>query len=234
MPILRDIPISLSADQVMEAQGRIGSQAALVEATETALALGSTLWSPAVAYEQLEVLGVEGKTVSVAPPAHMERKPHQLLVGPKADLLAPAHQVMAAVYTIGPALGARVSELVHEGEHLLSYVLDCVGVMALGVVGESVRRMAEEMATAACWGVGAALSPGSLVGWSIRGQRELCAVLPIGDIGVSLNKYGILEPHKSGSVVIGLGPGFGSHEVGSVCVYCSLRDTCWRRKGGEV
>ena len=44
----------------------------------------------------------------------------------------------------------------------------------------------------------------------------------------------ILERHKSASVVIGMGPGFGSHEVGSVCVYCSLRDSCWRRKGEDA
>jgi hypothetical protein len=78
--------------------------------------------------------------------------------------------------------------------------------------------------------VSAALSPGSLVGWPLAGQRELCALLPLTDIGVRLNAHCVLEPHKSASVVIGLGPGYASHEVGSVCRYCSLADTCWRRR----
>jgi len=233
MPTLREISISLTAEQVLAAQGRNGSQPGLVAATEKAIALGQTLWAPAVAFEQMEVLGIGPETISIAPPDICSSLPHRLNVGPKVDLLAPAQRLLAAVYTIGPALGARVSEVAKERDHLQSYLLDCVGVMALGVVGERVRTMAEETAAAAGWGVGAALSPGSLVGWSIRGQRELCEVLPIADIGVGLSKYCVLEPHKSASVVIGMGPGFGSHEVGSVCVYCSLRDSCWRRKGGE-
>ena len=36
------------------------------------------------------------------------------------------------------------------------------------------------------------------------------------------------------SMVIGLGPGYESHEVGSVCHYCVLRDTCWRRRDSEA
>ena len=178
--------------------------------------------------------GKHFESVSIAAPNLRSSLPHQLTVGPKVHLLAPAHRLLAAVYTIGPALGARVGELAKEGDLLLSYLLDCVGVMALGAVGERVSSMAQETAAAGGWGVGPALSPGSLVGWSIQGQRELCDVLPIGDIGVGLNKYCVLEPHKSASVVIGMGPGFGSHEVGSVCAYCSLRDSCWRRRGGDA
>ena len=78
------------------------------------------------------------------------------------------------------------------------------------------------------------LSPGSLVGWPLRGQRELCALLPLADIGVRLNEYCVLEPHKSVSMVIGLGPEYESHEVGSVCDYCALKDSCWRRRKGAA
>jgi len=158
-----------------------------------------------------------------------------LTVGPKSSLLAPAKRLLAAVYTIGPALEAR------GGEPLLSYMLDCAGVMALGMIGQRLRLLAEEQAAAASshvrgggWGVSPSLSPGSLVGWPLRGQRELCALLPLADIGVRLNQYCVLEPHKSVSMVVGLGPGYESHEVGSVCRYCSLRDTCWRRRESET
>jgi hypothetical protein len=157
-----------------------------------------------------------------------------LTVGPKSHLLAPAKRLLAAVYTIGPALETRVGELQRAGDLLLSYMLDCAGVMALGLVGERLRRLAEEQAAGRGWGVGPALSPGGLVGWPVQGQRELCALLPLADIGVQLNRYCVLEPHKSVSLVIGLGPGYESHEVGSVCRYCALRDTCWRRRESEA
>lgn len=252
MPILRDIPIALTAEELLAAQGRNAPQPALVAAAQKAIALGQALYAPAALYEEFEVLDVTGEQVILRtgeqrrkgagvqgriPPAPLlSCSPAPLLrltVGPKADLLAPAQRLLAAVCTIGPALEARVSELYQAGEPLLSYLLDCAAVLALGKVSEAVRRLAEERAAERGWGVSPALSPGGLVGWPVQGQRELCALLPIADISVRLNDYSVLEPHKSASMVIGLGPGYESHQVGSVCRYCSLRDTCWRRRGGE-
>jgi hypothetical protein len=228
MAILRDVTINLTAEELLAAQGRNEGRAGLMAAAEEAIALGQTLFAPAALYDEFEVRGVAGERVELAVDTA------SLTVGPKADLLAPAKRLLMAVYTIGPALEARVGELYGAGKPLLSYMLDCVGVMALGVVGERVRRLAEERAAGRGWGVSPALSPGGLVGWPVQGQRELCVLLPLADIGMRLNQYCVLEPHKSVSLVIGLGPGYDSHEVGSVCRYCALRDTCWRRRGGEA
>jgi hypothetical protein len=228
MPILKDVTITLTAEELLAAQGRNERQPAFVAAAEEAIALGQNLFAPTAVYDEFEVRGVSGERVELTVNSA------GLTVGPKADLLAPAKRLLVTVYTIGPALETRVSELYKAGEPLLSYMLDCVGVMALGMVGERVRRLAEERAAGRGWGVSPALSPGGLVGWPVQGQRELCALLPLADIGVRLNQYCVLEPHKSVSMVIGLGPGYESHEVGSVCDYCALRDTCWRRRESEA
>ncbi|MGA9349339.1 MAG: hypothetical protein WBW48_11130 [Anaerolineae bacterium] len=251
MPILRDVAISLTVEELLAAQGRNEHQPGLVAAAKEAIALGQTLFAPAAVYDEFEVHVVtrervalcareqgnrgaeEQRRISHAPMLPCSFAPFGLTVGPKADLLAPAQRLLVAVYTIGSALEARVSELYRMGEPLLSYMLDCVGVMALGMVGERLRRVAEEQAAGRGWGVSPALSPGGLVGWPVQGQRELCALLPLADIGVRLNEYCVLEPHKSVSMIIGLGPGYESHEVGSVCHYCVLRDTCWRRRESE-
>jgi len=251
MPILRDVAITLTVEELLSAQGRNEHQPGLVVAAEEAIALGQILFTPAAVYNEFEVNDVTGDRVSLnieeqsskgareqggispAPLLPCSSAPLGLTVGPKADLLAQAKRLLVAVYTIGPALERQVSELYMAGEPLLSYMLDCVGVMALGLVGERLRRLAEELAAGRGWGVSPALSPGSLVGWPVQGQRELCALLPLADIGVRLNKYCVLEPHKSVSLVIGLGPGYESHQVGSVCHYCALKDTCWRRRERE-
>jgi hypothetical protein len=253
MPILRDVAITLTVEELLSAQGRNEHQPGLVAAAKEAIALGQTIFAPAAIYDEFEVQAVVGERVALCareqgskgareqgssganmnvPPLPCSSAP-LLTVGPKADLLAPAQRLLVAVYTIGPALERQVSELYIAGEPLLSYMLDCVGVMALGMVGERLRRLAEELATGRGWGVSPALSPGSLVGWPVQGQRELCALLPLADIGVRLNEYCVLEPHKSVSLAIGLGPGYESHEVGSVCHYCALKDTCWRRRERE-
>jgi hypothetical protein len=251
MPILWDVAISLTVEELLTAQGRNDHQPELVAAAEAAIALGQTLFEPAAVYDEFEVHDVteervylyigeqrskgarEQGGISPAPLPPCSSAPLGFTVGPKADLLAQAKRLLVAVYTIGPALEGQMSELYRVGEPLLSYMLDCVGVMTLGLVGERLRRLAEERAAERGWGVSPALSPGSLVGWPVQGQRELCALLPLADISVRLNEYCVLEPHKSVSMVIGLGPGYESHEVGSVCHYCALRDTCWRRREGE-
>jgi hypothetical protein len=229
MPILRDIPVTLTADEVLAMRRSGRPRPELVRQTEEAIALGADLWRPAVVYDWFEIDGLNGEEVRLAP-----RNGHGadavLRVGPKVDLLSGAERALVAVGTIGPALEERVAQLQAAGELVLSYLLDSAGVVALGAAGEALRCLAEEAASAAGWGVGAALAPGSLVGWPLYGQREVCGLLPLSDIGVHLNSHCVLEPHKSFSAVIGVGPGYQARHVGSVCKFCALQDTCWRRR----
>jgi len=229
MPILRNIPISLTVKDIMAGGKQRALRPELVKQAEEMIALGATLWQPVAIHDRFAVQGVAGKEVYLAP-ATPTGSQARLQVGPKADLLQEAREVLVAVGTIGPALEEEVQRLQREGENLKSYLLDSTGVAALGAVGEGLRCLAEEVATEQGWGVSPALSPGSLVGWPLRGQRELCALLPLDEIGVRLNEHCVLEPHKSFSSLIGLGPGYESGKVGSVCKYCALQDTCWRRR----
>jgi hypothetical protein len=226
MMISRAFTIALTPEEVLDAQcGRRSEarNAALMQAAREAVALGQSLVEPAAVYDEFAVHQVVGEEVLLDGWG-------RLRVGPKADLLAPASRVMVAVYTIGPALERRVTELSKSGEGLLAYLLDSAGVMALGAVGESLRQQVEQRAAESGWGVSPALSPGSLVGWPVQGQRDVCALLPLEAIGVRLNAQYVLKPHKSVSMVVGLGAGYPSSHVGSVCQYCSLADRCWRRR----
>ena len=226
MPILRDIPITITAEEILATQSRRPPRPEMIRDAEAAIALGATLWQPAALYDWFDVRGVDGEHVTLA----TDGGETSLHLGPKADLLAPAQRVLVSVLTIGPALEQRVHELQAGRDALAGYLLDSAGVVALGAVGEAVRCLAEEAAAELGWGVSPSLSPGSLVGWPLTGQRELCALLPLDDIGVRLNSHYVLEPHKSVSAVIGLGPGYESGHVGSVCKFCALQDTCWRRR----
>ena len=237
MEILQDISISLTPEYVLEEQCRRRGGAVrpwMAEIAKEALEVGQALFAPAIITDEFAVRGVAGGQVCLATSDADDPALARLVVGPKADLVAPAERVMVSVLTIGPLLERRVHELQAAGENLLAYMLDAVGVLALGVVGESLRCMAEERAAELGWGVSPALSPGSLVGWSLSGQRELVALLPIQKIGVQLSDYCVLMPHKSASVLVGLGPGYESNHVGSVCRYCALAGSCWRRRGGET
>ncbi len=233
MPILRDLPISLSLDQVLQAQkgrqrGGARRSALMADAAQQAIEEAQPLYAPAIAYAELTVQRVEGERVVLS--SQNGQGEHVLKIGPHTDLLAPAERLLAAVCTIGLALEERVAQLNQEGQTLAAYWLDSVGVMALGEVGASLHGLAEKKAHERGWGVSAGLSPGSLVGWPLRGQRALCALLPLADIGVQLSEHCVLEPHKSTSTIIGLGPEYDEHQVGSVCRFCALADSCWRRR----
>jgi uncharacterized membrane protein YgdD (TMEM256/DUF423 family) len=229
MPIIRDIPITLQPEEVIASRGQKRIRPALLKDAEEAIALGNTLWEPVAAYDWFDVRAVTGDRVQISSPSQTDIEA-TLRVGPKADLLEGARRVLVSVGTIGPALEKRVQELQEGGEGLKSYMLDSAGVVGLGAIGEALRCLAEETAAREEWGVGAALSPGSLVGWELAGQRELCALLPLDSIGMRLNGYCVLEPHKSFSVIIGIGPGYSSSHVGSVCKFCALKNSCWRRR----
>ena len=234
METLHHIPVSLTAEYVLEEQCRrqkMRLHPTLLAAAQEAVAMSRKLVAPAAVHDEFLVQDIDGNQVSLGAGGAIPEEGGKLTIGPKVDLLTPAKRVMVAVYTIGPALERRVRELHAASETLLSYMLDTVGVLALGAVGKVLRERVENRASQLGWGVSPALSPGSLVGWPVQGQRQVCALLPLETIGVHLNSHCVLEPHKSVSMVIGLGPDYESSHVGSVCRYCSLADSCWRRWG---
>lgn len=225
VPILRDIPISLTAERILSARpgGKARTQEpALRRAAQEAAEMAMRLVEPAAVYDESVVVRVPDGAVLL----RQESGQAQLTVGPRATLLEPAQRLVAAVWTIGAALEERVRDLMATGNMLLAFMLDTAGVMCLGEVGEAVWAAAQERAAALGWGIGPALSPGSLEGWPVEGQRELCALLPLGEIGVSLSPYCVLEPFKSASAVIGMGPGYESTHADAMCDYCTLAETC--------
>lgn len=227
MPILRNIPVTLTAEEIIAAPKTRRINPSLLRDAEEAIAVGQTLWQPQAVYDWIDVRKVDGELAILSASNGSETVLH---IGPKADLLAPAKRVLVSLVTIGPALEQKVNELQNGGDHMKAYLLDSAGVVALGATGEALRCLVEETASELGWGVSPSLSPGSLVGWSLRGQRALCALLPLDEIGVRLNEHCVLEPHKSASGLVGLGPGYELAHVGSVCRFCALQNSCWRRR----
>lgn len=229
MPVLKDIEIELDAREVVLAlhQGKKAPET-LVDETRDAVARTQGLLHPRALYEWVKVEKVHGEQVSVV--RENGGGNAVLSVGPHADLMAKAERGLVSVVTIGEAIDRQIDELNKAGKVLEAYLLDSVGVVALAEVGKAIREYAEKEAASRGWGVSASLAPGSLQGWPITGQFALCALLPLEEIGVRLSESGVIVPFKSASGLIGLGSGYPSKKVGSVCRFCMRADTCWRRK----
>lgn len=221
MPVLKDIEIHISIDELLRAQGSAARRPAVREMAQWAVAEAQRLTEPAAVWALLPVHQVDGERALVGEA--------WLRLGPHADLLAPARQALVSVVTIGPALEEEARRLIQEGGLLESFMLDSAGVLALAAVSDGLSRLAEALAAQREWGVSLALSPGSLVGWPVHDQKALCSLLDLAAIGVTLNSSQVLVPHKSASRLVGLGPGYTARQVGSACRFCPRRETCWRR-----
>ncbi|HID64450.1 MAG TPA: hypothetical protein EYP49_17165 [Anaerolineae bacterium] len=221
MPVLKDIEIHISIDELLRAQGSAAQRPAVREAARWAAAEAQHLAEPAAVWDLLPVHGVDGERARVGEA--------WLYLGPHADLLAPARQALVSVATIGPALEAEARCLIQEGSLLEGFMLDSAGVLALAAVGDSLSRLAEALAAQRGWGVSLTLAPGSLMGWPVHDQKALCSLLDLSAIGVTLNPSQVLMPYKSASRLVGLGPGYTAKQVESACRFCPQRETCWRR-----
>lgn len=228
MQILNDINIDFDAKAIVSTlnHGRMLPQ--LIRETEKAIIQAKDLVMPTVVYEWVTVEAVEGEQVVLA--ARNRKQRVVLNLGPHADLMAETEMALVSVDSIGSKIDEQVRTLNQAGQNLFAYLLDGVGVVALGKVGEAVRRLAEKEANRRNWGVGSFLGPGSLEGWPLMDQVELCSILPVDQIGIHFNSQGVLVPFKSASGIIGIGPGYQAKKVGSVCRYCLHRNTCWRSR----
>jgi hypothetical protein len=223
MPVIRDIQVHIARDEVLRRQTRKEPSALMLSLADWAIERAGELLEPAAAYAVFESEGVDGEDLIL-------QGGSRLKLGPHADLIAPAQRVIASVATIGPRLEEEVRRLMAGPDVMKGYLLDCAGVVAVSQTSLAIREMVEEMARAEEWGVGPSLYPGSPMGWTVRGQRELLSLLDTEQIGVRLTSSCMMVPQKSSSGLIGIGPGYDESQVGTLCHWCSLQDSCWRRK----
>lgn len=218
MPVITNFPFVLSVDELLRYQGRAAERPEVKGLAQWAIDEAQRLAAPAIVYEWFLVHAVEGGTAQIGDAL--------LHLGPHADLLTPAREALVSVCTIGKALEEQVQTLSADNRLFEGYLLDTAGVIALGAAGEPIGRIVKEEAARRGWGVSLVLSPGSLAGWTMNDQKALCALLDLAAIGVTVTAAGILSPHKSGSGLIGIGPDYTDHCMGSTCQFCELRHTC--------
>lgn len=154
-----------------------------------------------------------------------------LFVGPRIGYLFPAHEVVIALCTAGEALVKAMKSSGAREDFLMMYFLDSFGVRALAEMSAQLRAEVEGIAAAKGWGVGPSMQPGSVEGWSVRGQSDLYRLGHGEALGLMLNDASFLLPHISNSALIGIGPHYTETKVGSMCHECQRRESClWRRE----
>ncbi|MFN8595784.1 MAG: hypothetical protein U0559_06340 [Anaerolineae bacterium] len=219
--VATDLPLNIDVDSVLRGQGADPAvvrqrRPRLVSAAERAVELGNSLITPVAAYCTLDVDTVRHERLTLA-------GGHQLTGGPLARHLAPAQQITLIVYTIGPALEQRVSEMM-SSDPMLGLALDGFGSAAVEILGETLCAHLEAEARPAGRYASVPLSPG-IIGWPVDvGQPQIFSVVDADAIGITLNDASMMVPHKSASMILGLSA--QPFEAGRTCDFCALRDTC--------
>jgi hypothetical protein len=218
MTILSGFDFPMEEELFFEEQGGALKRASMQEAARAALDRARPLVSPAIAYDRFPVSLIERHKAQVGDAVFH--------IGHHVDLLEPAREVFLALVTVGARLEAESREMQSAGKALDAYMLDAAGVFGVGLLIQKAHRIVEEEAARRGWGVGAELAPGQLSGWSIADQILVGRLLGVERIGVEVTGSGILIPQKSASLMVGLGPDYGSCEVHSPCEFCDVQDTC--------
>jgi len=147
-----------------------------------------------------------------------------------AGMPEPAERAAVAVCTIGPALEDESARRAADGDLLAALLLDAVGSAAAEAAADALNlRVCHE---ALAHGLRAAprVSPG-YGGWDTGAQRDLLALLPAGELGVSLTGGGMMVPRKSVSFAASLvPPGAEALADGSPCRRCGLARCRHRRE----
>ena len=219
--IVTDFSLELEAAHVLRGQGvdPERARADIVAVAQDTLVEARSLLEPYALYATFPVQDFHHQTVVLEGGSTFE--------GPlAARALAGATEIALAVCTIGPALEERVAALFAAGEPVRAMAWDGVGCAALRKVSEAIAARIRDEIKAQGLGSGMRAQPGQ-EGWDIWQQRILFDLLPVDRIGVRLTESCLMQPVKSVSFVIGLGPDMRPDAV--ACDFCSKRKLCpWR------
>lgn len=151
-----------------------------------------------------------------------------VIQGPIAAFLRPATRVAAFVVTIGPDLERLSTRRMEEGDMLGGYTLNALGSAAADAAADAMSEHIYWNHASDSEGITPPFSPG-YCGMPLEQQKTLFSIVDGGLVGVELLSTMIMEPMKSISALVGLGPKEQVAEHGVPCQWCDL-ETCKMRR----
>lgn len=143
------------------------------------------------------------------------------------DMPRPSESVVIGLCTVGSGLEEDARRRGAEGELLDELLLDSIGSVAAEAAADAVNRHVCERARERGLFAGARISPG-YGSWDVARQRELLALLPADELGVSLTSGCMMVPRKSVSFAVRLGARPPARP-GRRCERCGLESCSYRQ-----
>lgn len=148
--------------------------------------------------------------------------------GAIGEFLGPVPWIAAFIASAGSAVESRSRELLAEGDFLGGLVHDAVGSERAEAAEMVVRSLLREHLSAAGLELTLPYSPG-YCGMALTEQVKLFSLFGGQTLGVSLSDHCLMQPVKSITGLIGIGPAAEVQAAGSPCDRCELW-TCNMRR----
>jgi len=216
-----DWQLTITSDMVLRGQGaeprKISArQPNLVALAERAIAEGSSMIRPQVAFRRLEICGVSQSCVTL-------RGGTELNGFGIARKLSGCQGVFLAVATLGKKLEEEMDKA-SLSDLSWQFALDGFGTAAIGALSNAACRFFTALVASEGVRATSQFYPG-MRGWPLaEGQKQIFTLVDAHRIGVSLNPSFLMVPRKSLSLAVG----FGSHAQppAHLCDECGVSAKC--------
>lgn len=227
--LLRDFAIAVDRRAVLRClgYGRGGrpdpSTSALVD---DLIAHAADLIAPAATWQVQPVRRIDDTRIELADGSRFR--------GAVGRYIGRARHIALFVATIGSGVEDESRRLMQEGRLLEGAIMDAVGSDAVEQVADAVSDAvaAEAAALDPDYGTTLRYSPG-YCGMHLTQQRALFAALDaaaLAAVGVTLSDVCLMQPIKSVSGLIGIGPEGAIEDIGTPCRLCNKTDCMMRRE----
>ncbi len=134
------------------------------------------------------------------------------------------------VATVGPYVEQWSRQLMQAGDTLKGYIVDSAGSDIAERTADWLEEKLRQSAQDAGWKISNRYSPG-YCGWPVSDQHALFSLLPKNFCGIRLTDSALMQPMKSVSGIIGLGPNAKRSDY--QCKICDMED-CYRRREEDL
>jgi hypothetical protein len=217
-----DIAVSLQDLDVIA--GTADNRRRILETAGKLIVEVQSNWSPRAIIRWLRVARVTDNRVLLTPFDNGEGK--YLHLGVASKFMVNAERGVVGVYSAGDELEQAAARASREKRYVDAFLYDLIGLAVLKKTKQQIDKIVEEEARKNNWGVGPFLSPGSVHGWDLADQANLCSLVPLNRINLELKSNNIFRPFKTISFLIGTGPKYDAKVVGSTCDVCAKSQNC--------
>lgn len=195
--------------------------AAVIKSLELSLRKASKLAEPKFILAEKDIIGFTPDSIQIESDISFTSKKISAYLNGATDLIV-------FLATIGNKLETEATLLMEKGEQVEGYLLDRIGSLAVESLSKTVEASIRDFYVSQDASVSARLSPG-YCDWPTQEQLVMTKILDFAKAGVYLTEGCMMQPKKSISGILAIGPKNKFSRKISQCSLCDLQDCAYRR-----